>query len=231
MRFIRIFIGLFLLSFPIFAESESFHTIHLSFPLETRTLKTSDSHSRKYFDFDKSCKANYFGAFANWNRLSFKESGFSFLFGLEAGFTAANIPDVSSDFFIGGILNTFGGKFGFGYAPLRNGKYILAFHGFSELKGFFLDYGTKYKVANISDDLSYTIQEFSFISGFDCVFIAKLSEKITLLTGLDISTIVLGFGSLDVTRSGSTDDSEEISYTNFFNGINVCPRLGLCFGF
>ncbi|WP_407427706.1 hypothetical protein [Treponema sp.] len=48
-------------------------------------------------------------------------------------------------------MNSAGGRFGLGYVPINSKKYILAFHGFSEIKGFFLDYETKYKAADISE--------------------------------------------------------------------------------
>ena len=151
------------------------------------------------------------------------------MFGIELGFTAGKFPDISSDFFSGGLFNSIAGKFGIGFAPLQNEKYILAFHGFSELNARLLDCNTKYAVGNSSDNLHYTVFEGNLVMGIDAVFLFKMGQIVSLFSGIDVSTIVIGNGSLTAERDSGMD-FKEVTYKNYFNGINIVPRLGLCWG-
>lgn len=231
MKRIGCLVAIFLFSLPLFAENTSVHAFHFSFPIEASTFEAKKSHSRKYFDFGDTVDEKSFGAFINWNKLIVKESRLSFVFGVGAGFMAMKVPDISSDFFIGGLVNAVSGKFGVGFAPLKTEKYLLAVHGFSELKGGVLDCDASSYLETVSDELHYTVTEVALTSGVDGVFIVKLGERLSLFSGLDISTVIFGGGSLGVSRDGSHSDSDELTYRHSFSNIAVVPRIGLCFGF
>ncbi|MBR1536669.1 MAG: hypothetical protein IJ630_07010 [Treponema sp.] len=225
------FLFLFLSAFSLFAESTRVHTIHFSFPLEARTLNKTNFPARKYLDLDSNFKASYLGGCLNWNKLIFRENGLALLFGVGTGADFAKIPDLSSDFFEGFLIS---GKFGLGFAPVKNKKIILAFHGFVGLNLRILDLETKYKVANISDEMNYRLEEFNFTSGFDGIFLVKLTERLGLFSALDISTVFAGHGSVEVSRSNDLSSdygSKELKYKNILNGINIVPRIGLCWGY
>ena len=219
---------LFLSFFPLSAQKTSIHTVHFSFPVEFRAMEAKDSPSRKYFDLDKAFTSRQFGINANWNKVIFYEDGYTLLFGAGAGLSAMNIPEFSSEFFTGGTLT---GKIGFGYAPVRSEKIILSFHGFSGLDIGFLDCYTRYRAPGISDELHYTNSEINFTAGAGVILLTRLSNSVTLFSGIDFSTVLTGFGSIEVSRFGTSDEWAELKYTNSFNSVKINPRIGLCWGF
>ncbi|WP_294431768.1 hypothetical protein [uncultured Treponema sp.] len=227
MKVISFLCALLFSTLPVFAESTDFINAHFSFPLEYHILKATSSHSRKYFDFDQPFYAKYFETQVNWSKMTLDEDGHSRLTGISTGRSFMSFPGLKSNFF-NPVPNTISLKLGKGFAPARTEKYALAFHGFAELNLRAYDFEVDYGIGRISDTIRYFTVEFNLNIGADAVFIFKLSEDISLFSGLDISTVLFGKGNIDYERSGQYTAFGELGYITFLNGINIVPRIGIC---
>ena len=214
----------------IFTEQKVVHSINLSLPYEHRTVEIEDIFADSEVNPPDTVTLNYFSANFNWNRMAIYDSGFSFLLGMGIGFTTA-VPQAFFTDFLSGVRTDI--KTGWGFAPINTDKMILAFHGFIAVNLRYLK--AEEERAQTGSNANYTtyayhIFDYDMPIGIDGVFVFKLGDSFALFTGLDLSTNLFGVGMYDADDHGE-GGSEGYEFTYGFTGINVTPRIGICWVF
>ncbi len=214
---------------PAAAEKKVINAFQLSVPLSFHGCELSSDHSRKYLDAPNSFNSDFFGVSGNWNFMLIAEGGTTFICGLEAGCSFMKTDQPSVTYLPVSPLNRLSGKAGIGYAPFVTEKYALMFHGFASLDFALFEYETKYGTGPQRSDLDYTVVDINLHAGIDIVYLLKLSDKMSLFAGVDISKIVLGGGRITARRDNF--DAEEEIYGYTAEGTSFIPRFGIALGF
>lgn len=221
----------FLTIFPTFAHHDdnelTVHSLHLAFPTGHNSWGfDSWMYGNNYGDVN----FPYFGTTLNWNRITIKEQGFTNLVGLNFGFCAIEPKDFLIDSMYG---FTTGVKFGWGYSPIHNDKFILALHGVLAVDLKFLTFTEDYYFDDSSEKetLKYYAPDFSTSLGFDAVFAWRVRETFALFAGLDVTTNFFGVGSFSVESKSDRYINNGIGFEYVLTGLNVIPRFGICWVF
>lgn len=201
---------------PAKRENMTLQSMNFILSIEGETWKVGSSR----VDF------NSFDYGFNWSRYRVSASGFSSVFGLSLSFASSDIEEKID---LEGLdLNL---KFGWGMAPIAN-DVIFAMHflmGF-DLKIIEGDYdltSTEYgRVVN-----TYSATYVDMILGGDAIIAYQVTSSFGIITGVDVTTNLFGFGyfSFESGSSSSDDDSTKLSY--IFSGINIVPHVGVYFRF
>ena len=177
------------------ADKTTVHSIHLSVPIE----------HQNWTDEGYSDNPDFWGIDANWNMMSVRDSGFSFIIGLGAGATKV---DWNNDFY--GDVDPSGADFNFklgiGYAPIHKEDMIFALHGFWALDMKLLTASASYYDVDTYCESDFLMLDTVNVLGIDGVFAMKLSDSFGIMAGLDISTNLFGIVFYDSDLHDSDDD-------------------------
>ena len=189
----------------VFAQSVM-HGLNLSFPQSSRTYDFDDLT----YDAD----AEYSNIHINYNLMTMSRSKFSMILGIGMG---SSDGEISAN---GTTIDGFEGfgmdfKFGCGFAPVNNGRMVLAIHG---IAGLNLN-----SVTETKSPFEYEMWDFGFCAGADVVFGVRFADSFGMMAGLDVTFDLAGTGSVSPKNSSTSTD---FSYTG--TGVNVVPRIGVC---
>ena len=231
-KIVAIWFFIFSSLFSIFAEGLVVHSLNISVPFGHNTWDV-DYPADAFFNADSKVGVNSEEINFNWNRMTVGDEGFSFLFGMGVGFAAAEPKKFVIDSMVGW---NYAVKLGWGFAPVRTEKMILAFHGIATFNLKFLFYKEEVsysadgsnKIVE-SETYDYNVVDFGNAIGADVVFIYRPRPVFALMAGLDVTTNFIGFGFCEIDYTDSPSDLLPIFYG--FTGINITPRIGICWVF
>ena len=117
-------------------------------------------------------------------------------------------------------------KVGLGFAPFVN-DFIFVVHAI--LGGDMKYLGESYPMENFAQEYSTLL--FNFVGGADIVVGYRITERLGINAGVDVTVNLFGFGMREF-RFGE-HDLETIDYKlhHFFSGFQVVPRVGVSLKF
>ena len=197
-KLLFIALGSIALSAMVFAK-ETVQNLDFSIPIDNRELdfdgnNGSVSEKSTSFDFD-------------YSMMTINESGFSFIFGANIGYTATKFED-KDDPFEGLDLAM---KLGWGGVPLNMKNFVLGFHGF---------FGFGFRTLDMSEssvDAKLTV--FNTKIGADLIAIYRFNDRVGVNASVDLFTNLPAFGALDI-------ESENHAFA-CMGGIGVVPKVGV----
>lgn len=201
-KLLFIALGSIVLSAMVFAK-ETVQNLDFSIPIDNRELDFDDDNGKiteksTSFDFD-------------YSMMTINESGFSFIFGANIGYTSTNF-EKKDDPFEGFDL---GMKLGWGGVPLNMKNFVLGFHGF---------FGFGFRTLNMSESsFDYKLTVFNTKIGADLIAIYRFNDRVGVNASVDLFTNLPAFGSIDV-------DGPGVSQNHAFacmGGIGVVPKVGV----
>lgn len=238
-----VFIAVMLLALTSFAQSDEkktehfvFHTFSIALPMDWGGTWTQYSN-HKYedrFTRDRDLKMDMtMGLQFKWTRDLVFQSGLSFVVGAGMGFIDFPVNDYEID--SRSNLNSheidsrfdLNSKVGLGFAPFVN-DFILAVHAIfgGDMKYF----GQSYQREESTYEFSTLL--FNFVGGGDIVLGYRITERLGINMGADVTANLFGLGKREF-RFGHSDDPETIDYnlSHFFSGFQVVPYVGVSFKF
>lgn len=119
-------------------------------------------------------------------------------------------------------------KVGLGYAPFVN-DFILAVHAI--LGGDMKYLGKTYQMEDITEDISTWL--FNFVGGADIVLGYRITEKLGINAGVDVTVNLFGFGNRTKEFNYRNDNFETIDYklNHVFSGFQIVPCVGVSLKF
>lgn len=201
-KLLFIALGSIALSAMVFAK-ETVQNLDFSIPIDNRELDF-DGNTGKVtekstsFDFD-------------YSMMTINESGFSFIFGANIGYTSTKF-EKRDDPFEGFDL---GMKLGWGGIPLNMKNFVLGFHGF---------FGFGFRTLNMSEssvDAKLTV--FNTKIGADLIAIYRFNDRVGVNASVDLFTNLPAFGALAVDTPGGSEDNAFAC----MGGIGVVPKVGV----
>ena len=235
-----------LLALTSFAQSEGiqkknivFHTFSIALPMDWGGTWEQSSNLKYYdgsFTRDRDLKMDMImGLQLKWTRDLVYQGGLSFEVGAGIGFInfPVNESKKYSYFDPYDHMNQIDSRFdlnakvGLGYAPFVN-DFILAVHAI--LGGDMKYLGKTYQMEDFTDDISTWL--FNFVGGGDIVLGYRITEKLGINAGVDVTVNLFGFGKRE-SRFGYSDDLETIDYklNHVFSGFQIVPRVGVSLRF
>lgn len=236
-----------LLALTSFAQSDGkkkerfvFHSFSIALPMDwggtweqSSNLKYDDGS----FTRDRDLKMDMImGLQLKWTRDLVYQSGLSFEVGAGIGFI--NIPVNESKnysyFDVDEHMNQIDSRFdlnakvGLGYAPFAN-DFVLAVHAI--LGGDMKYLGKTYQEEDITEEYSTLL--FNFVGGADIVVGYRITERLGINAGVDVTVNLFGFGHKTSEFSYSNDNFETIDYklNHVFSGFQIVPRVGVSLRF
>ena len=201
-KLLFIALGSIALSAMVFAK-ETVQNLDFSIPIDNRELDFDDdigkiTEKSTSFDFD-------------YSMMTINESGFSFIFGANIGYTSTKFEKMD-DPFEGFDL---GMKLGWGGIPLNMKNFVLGFHGF---------FGFGFRTLNMSvSSLDYKLTVFNTKIGADLIAIYRFNDRVGVNASVDLLTNLPAFGALDVDGPGV---SQNYAFA-CMGGIGVVPKVGV----
>lgn len=234
-----------LLALTSFAQSDGkkkerfvFHSFSIALPMDWGGTweQYSNLQYENTFSRDRDLKMDMImGLQLKWTRDLVFQSGLSFEVGAGIGFI--NIPVNESKKYsyfdpydhMNQIDSRFdlNAKVGLGYAPFVN-DFILAVHAI--LGGDMKYLGKTYQMEDIIEDISTWL--FNFVGGADIVLGYRITERLGINAGVDVTVNLFGFGKRE-SRYGNSDNLETIDYKldHIFSGFQVVPHVGVSLKF
>lgn len=229
-----VLVAMLLLALTSFAQDNGkykgsyvLHTFNLVLPIESETWNIKNwVHAGKTVESDWS----FLGFQLNWTRYLLSQKGYSYLVGGTAGY----VKECEGDAFNGLDLNA---KFGWGYSFVVD-KIIFAFHGLAGVDMKYLYYNDKnfdaYDI-ELEDYVVTSIPVFDLFLGADAFVDFRITERLGVTAGVDLTTNLLGRGMYY--RSFYEKETDERYYKDHFtvyywiSGINVVPHVGVSYRF
>ena len=242
-----VLVAVVLLALTSFAQSEGiqkknivFHTFSIALPMDwggtweqSSNLKYDDGS----FTRDRDLKMDMtMGLQLKWTRDLVYQSGLSFEVGAGIGFInfPVNESKKYSYFDPYDHMNQIDSRFdlnakvGLGYAPFVN-DFILAVHAI--LGGDMKYLGKSYQMEDFTQEYSTLL--FNFVGGGDIVLGYRITEKLGINAGVDVTVNLFGFGNRTKEFNYRNDNFETIDYklNHVFSGFQVVPRVGVSLRF
>ena len=201
-KLLFIALGSIALSAMVFAK-ETVQNLDFSIPIDNRELDFDDdigkiTEKSTSFDFD-------------YSMMTINESGFSFIFGANIGYTSTNF-EKRDDPFEGLDL---GMKLGWGGVPLNMKNFVLGFHGF---------FGFGFRPLGMSESsFDYKLTVFNTKIGADLIAIYRFNDRVGVNASVDLFTNLPAFGTFDVDGPGV---SQNYAFA-CMGGIGVVPKVGV----
>ena len=241
-----VLVAVMLLALTSFAQSEGiqkknivFHTFSIALPMDwggTWTQYSNLEYDDGSFSRDRDLKMDMImGLHLKWTRDLVYQGGLSFEVGAGIGFI--NFPVNESKKYsyydpydhMNQIDSRFdlNAKVGLGYAPFVN-DFILAVHAI--LGGDMKYLGESYPMEDFTQEYSTLL--FNFVGGADIVVGYRITERLGINAGVDVTVNLFGFGKREF-RFGDSDDLETIDYKldHVFSGFQVVPHVGVSLKF
>ena len=241
-----VLVAVMLLALTSFAQSEGiqkknivFHTFSIALPMDwggTWTQYSNLEYDDGSFSRDRDFKMDMImGLQLKWTRDLVYQGGLSFEVGAGIGFI--NFPVNESKKYsyydpydhMNQIDSRFdlNAKVGLGYAPFVN-DFILAVHAI--LGGDMKYLGESYPMEDFTQEYSTLL--FNFVGGADIVVGYRITERLGINAGVDVTVNLFGFGKREF-RFGDSDDLETIDYKldHVFSGFQVVPHVGVSLKF
>lgn len=201
-KLLFIALGSIALSAMVFAK-ETVQNLDFSIPIDNRELDFDDdigkiTEKSTSFDFD-------------YSMMTINESGFSFIFGANIGYTSTNFEKMDDPF--EGL--DLGMKLGWGGVPLNMKNFVLGFHGF---------FGFGFRTLNMSEssvDAKLTV--FNTKIGADLIAIYRFNDRVGVNASVDLFINLPAFGALDVDSPGGSGNHAFAC----MGGIGVVPKVGV----
>ena len=206
-----------------------FHTFSLAFPLDWNgTWKQySNLVYEDEFTRDRDLKMDMtMGLQLKWTRDLVFQSGLSFEVGAGIGFVDFPVNDYKTDSRFD--LNA---KAGFGYAPFVN-DFILAVHAIFGCDLKYLE--ESYPIYDYTQEYSTFL--FNFVGGLDVVLGYRITERLGIDAGVDVTKNLFGFGNREHRYGDASLDSDDLvtvdyKLHHFFSGFQVVPHVGVSLRF
>lgn len=240
-----VLVAVMLLAFTSFAQGNGkqkdrfvFHTFSIALPMDWGGTweQYSNLKYENKFTRDLDLKMDMImGLQLKWTRDLVYQGGLSFEVGAGIGFI--NFPVNESKKYsyydpydhMNQIDSRFdlNAKVGLGYAPFVN-DFILAVHAI--LGGDMKYLGESYPMEDFTQEYSTLL--FNFVGGADIVVGYRITERLGINAGVDVTVNLFGFGKREF-RFGDSDDLETIDYKldHVFSGFQVVPHVGVSLKF
>ena len=239
-------VAVMLLALTSFAQSEGiqkknivFHTFSIALPMDwggTWEQYSNLKYDDGSFTRDRDLKMDMImGLQLKWTRDLVYQGGLSFEVGAGIGFInfPVNESKKYSYFDPYDHMNQIDSRFdlnakvGLGYAPFVN-DFILAVHAI--LGGDMKYLGESYPMEDFTQEYSTLL--FNFVGGADIVVGYRITERLGINAGVDVTVNLFGFGKREF-RFGDSDDLETIDYKldHVFSGFQVVPHVGVSLKF
>ena len=218
-------------------ESLVLHTFSFALPMDWggTWVQYSNFMYEDEFTRDRDLKMDMtMGLQLKWTRDLIYQSGLSFEVGAGIGFInfPVNESKKYSYFDPYAHLNQIDSRFdlnakvGLGFAPFVN-DFIFVVHAI--LGGDMKYLGESYPMENFAQEYSTLL--FNFVGGADIVVGYRITERLGINAGVDVTVNLFGFGMREF-RFGE-HDLETIDYKlhHFFSGFQVVPRVGVSLKF
>jgi len=234
-----------LLVLTSFAQSDGkkkerfvFHSFSIALPMDWGGTweQYSNLQYENTFSRDRDLKMDMImGLQLKWTRDLVFQSGLSFEVGAGIGFI--NIPVNESKkysyFDPYAHLNQIDSRFdlnakvGLGFAPFVN-DFIFVVHAI--LGGDMKYLGKSYQMEDFTQE--YSMLLFNFVGGGDIVLGYRITERLGINAGVDVTVNLFGFGKRE-SRYGNSDNLETIDYKldHIFSGFQVVPHVGVSLKF
>ena len=235
-----------LLALTSFAQSEGiqkknivFHTFSIALPMDwggTWTQYSNLEYDDGSFSRDRDFKMDMImGLQLKWTRDLVYQNGLSFEVGAGIGFI--NFPVNESKNYsyydpydhMNQIDSRFdlNAKVGLGYAPFVN-DFIFVVHAI--LGGDMKYLGKSYQMEDFTQEYSTLL--FNFVGGGDIVLGYRITERLGINAGVDVTVNLFGLGKRE-SRYGNSDNLETIDYKldHIFSGFQVVPHVGVSLKF
>lgn len=240
------FVAVMLLALTSFAQSEGiqkknivFHTFSIALPMDWGGTweQSSNLKYENKFTRDRDLKMDMImGLQLKWTRDLVYQGGLSFEVGAGIGFInfPVNESKKYSYFDPYDHMNQIDSRFdlnakvGLGYAPFVN-DFILAVHAI--LGGDMKYLGKSYQMEDFTQEYSTLL--FNFVVGGDIVLGYRITEKLGINAGVDVTVNLFGFGNRTQEFNYSNDNFETIDYklNHVFSGFQIVPRVGVSLKF
>ena len=220
-------------------ESLVLHTFSFALPMDWggTWVQYSNFMYEDEFTRDRDLKMDMtMGLQLKWTRDLIYQSGLSFEVGAGIGFInfPVNESKKYSYFDPYDHMNQIDSRFdlnakvGLGYAPFVN-EFILAVHAI--LGGDMKYLGKSYQMEDFTDDISTWL--FNFVGGGDIVLGYRITEKLGINAGVDVTVNLFGFGNRTKEFNYRNDNFETIDYklNHVFSGFQVVPHVGVSLKF
>jgi len=239
-------VAVMLLALTSFAQSEGiqkknivFHTFSIALPMDWGGTweQSSNLKYENIFTRDRDLKMDMtMGLQLKWTRDLVYQSGLSFEVGAGIGFI--NFPVNESKKYsyfdpydhMNQIDSRFdlNAKIGLGYAPFVN-DFILAVHAI--LGGDMKYLGKSYQMEDFTEEYSTLL--FNFVGGGDIVLGYRITEKLGINAGVDVTVNLFGFGNRTKEFNYRNDNFETIDYklNHVFSGFQIVPCVGVSLKF
>lgn len=199
-KLLFIALGSIALSAMVFAK-ETVQNLDFSIPIDNRELDFDDgkiTEKSTSFDFD-------------YSMMTINESGFSFIFGANIGYTSTNFEKMDDPF--EGL--DLGMKLGWGGVPLNMKNFVLGFHGF---------FGFGFRTLNMSgSSVDAKLTVFNTKIGADLIAIYRFNDRVGVNASVGLFTNLPAFGALDF---DVPDGSGNHAFA-CMGGIGVVPKVGV----
>lgn len=234
-----------LLALTSFAQSDGkkkerfvFHSFSIALPMDWGGTweQSSNLKYENIFTRDRDLKMDMImGLQLKWTRDLVFQSGLSFEVGAGIGFI--NIPVNESKKYsyfdpydhMNQIDSRFdlNAKVGLGFAPFVN-DFIFVMHAI--LGGDMKYLGKSYQMEDFTQEYSTLL--FNFVGGGDIVLGYRITERLGINAGVDVTVNLFGFGKRE-SRYGNSDNLETIDYKldHIFSGFQVVPHVGVSLKF
>lgn len=234
-----------LLALTSFAQSDGkkkerfvFHSFSIALPMDWGGTweQYSNLQYENTFSRDRDLKMDMImGLQLKWTRDLVFQSGLSFEVGAGIGFI--NIPVKESKKYsyfdpydhMNQIDSRFdlNAKVGLGFAPFVN-DFIFVVHAI--LGGDMKYLGKSYQMEDFTQEYSTLL--FNFVGGGDIVLGYRITERLGINAGVDVTVNLFGFGKRE-SRYGNSDNLETIDYKldHIFSGFQVVPHVGVSLKF
>ena len=243
----NVLVAVMFLALMSFAQSDEkqkerivFHTFSIALPMDwggTWTQYSNLEYDDGSFSRDRDFKMDMImGLQLKWTRDLVYQNGLSFEVGAGIGFInfPVNESKKYSYFDPYDHMNQIDSRFdlnakvGLGYAPFVN-DFILAVHAI--LGGDMKYLGKTYQMEDITDDISTWL--FNFVGGGDIVLGYRITEKLGINAGVDVTVNLFGFGNRTKEFNYRNDNYETIDYklNHVFSGFQVVPHVGVSLKF
>ncbi|SMG08246.1 hypothetical protein [Fibrobacter sp. UWB13] len=239
-------VAVMLLALTSFAQSEGiqkknivFHIFSIALPMDWGGTweQSSNLKYENIFTRDRDLKMDMtMGLQLKWMRDLVYQSGLSFEVGAGIGFInfPVNESKKYSYFDPYDHMNQIDSRFdlnakvGLGYAPFVN-DFILAVHAI--LGGDMKYLGKSYQMEDFTEEYSTLL--FNFVGGGDIVLGYRITEKLGINAGVDVTVNLFGFGNRTKEFNYRNDNFETIDYklNHVFSGFQIVPCVGVSLKF
>jgi hypothetical protein len=220
-------------------ESLVLHTFSFALPMDWGGTweQYSNLKYENKFTRDRDLKMDMImGLQLKWTRDLVYQSGLSFEVGAGIGFINFPVNESKSYSYFDSYdhMNQIDSRFdlnakvGLGFAPFAN-DFILAVHAI--LGGDMKYLGKSYQMEDFTQE--YSMLLFNFVGGGDIVLGYRITERLGINAGVDVTVNLFGFGNKTREFSYRNDNFETIDYelNHVFSGFQIVPRVGVSLRF